>query len=147
DVKDAQLGKQPFRNRRGALDWPVRGSLLARFGQDRDLGDVRWNGIVIKNKAGAPIQAVAHGRVVFADWLRGFGLLVIIDHGEGFMTLYGHNEAVFKENGDWVRPGDIIATVGTGGRPRATGLYFEVRSGGKPLDPLRWLKPTPDAGQ
>lgn len=145
DVKDLRFDEQPFSSRRGQLGWPLRGPVLARFGQDRGLGDMHWNGILIEGQAGAVVTAIARGHVVFADWLRGFGLLIIIDHGDGFMTLYGHNEAIFKENGDWVQPGETIATVGSGGRPRRTGLYFEVRSGGKPVDPLRWLQPAVQA--
>jgi septal ring factor EnvC (AmiA/AmiB activator) len=147
DVKDVKLDKRPFRNSRGQLHWPLSGAVLARFGQDRGLGEMRWNGVLIQGQVGVPIRAVARGHVVFADWLRGFGLLMIIDHGDGFMTLYGHNEAIFKENGDWVQAGDIIASVGTGGRPRTAGLYFEVRSGGKPVDPLRWLQPASGAAR
>lgn len=141
DVQGLQLEQQPFPSSRGRLAWPVDGALLAQFGQKRGIGEIRWNGVLIGGKEGAPVRAVARGHVVFADWLRGFGLLLIIDHGDGFMTLYGHNEAVFKEYGDWVQPGEIIAAIGSGGVPRKAGVYFEIRSGGKPVNPLHWLRP------
>lgn len=136
-----QLEQRPFRSRRGQLDWPVDGILLAGFGQKRGIGEMRWSGVLIGGQEGQPVRAVAKGHVVFADWLRGFGLLLIIDHGDGYMTLYGHNEAIFKEHGDWVQPGEIVAAIGSGGVPRQAGVYFEVRSGGKPLNPLQWLRP------
>jgi septal ring factor EnvC (AmiA/AmiB activator) len=141
DVQDLRLDKQPFRNGRGQLEWPLNGPLLARFGEDRGIGGMRWSGVLIQGREGEPVRSVARGHVVFADWLRGFGLLLIIDHGDGFMTLYGNNEAIFKENGDWVQPGEVIASVGAGGMPRAAGVYFEVRAGGKPVNPLQWLRP------
>lgn len=144
DVKDLRLDKQPFRNGRGRLEWPLSGPLLARFGQERGIGEMRWSGLLIQGREGDSVRSVARGHVVFADWLRGFGLLLIIDHGDGFMTLYGNNEAIFKENGDWVQPGEVIASVGAGGVPRAAGLYFEVRAGGQPVDPLQWLRPAAD---
>lgn len=140
DVKDVKLDAVSFRNRRGRLDWPLSGGLLARFGEDRGIGHLRWSGVLIEGKPGAAVQAVAHGHVVFADWLRGFGLLMIVDHGDGFMTLYGHNESLYAETGAWVKPGDVIASVGTGGSQRKPSLYFEVRSDGKPVDPMRWLR-------
>lgn len=142
DVKDLRFDQRPFTARRGRLAWPLKGTLLARFGEERGLGEMRWSGVLIAAQPGDPVRAVARGRVVFADWLRGFGLLLIVDHGDGFMTLYGHNEAIYKETGDWVQPGDIVAAVGAGGTRRAPGLYFEVRSKGEPVDPLLWLQPT-----
>ncbi len=142
DVKDLRFDQRPFTASRGRLAWPLQGALLARFGEERGLGEMRWSGVLIAAKPGDPVRAVARGRVVFADWLRGFGLLLIVDHGDGFMTLYGHNEAIYKENGDWVQTGDVVAAVGAGGTRRAPGLYFEVRSRGEPVDPLLWLQPT-----
>lgn len=142
DVKDLRFDQRPFTARRGRLAWPLNGTLLARFGEERGLGEMRWSGVLIAAQPGDPVRAVARGRVVFADWLRGFGLLLIVDHGDGFMTLYGYNEAIYKESGDWVQPGDIVAAVGAGGTRRAPGLYFEVRSRGEPVDPLLWLQPT-----
>lgn len=141
DVRGIELSQQPFSSRRDQLDWPIDGQLLARFGQKRGIGEMRWNGVLIAGQEGQPVRSVARGHVVFADWLRGFGLLLIIDHGDGYMTLYGNNEAMFKEHGDWVQAGEIIAAVGTSGVPPRAGLYFEVRSGGKPVNPLQWLRP------
>jgi septal ring factor EnvC (AmiA/AmiB activator) len=144
DLKDLRLEERPFRASRGRLDWPLSGGVLARFDEARGVGAMRWRGVQIEGRVGDPVRAVARGHIVFADWLRGFGLLLIIDHGDGFMTLYGYNEAIFKESGDWVQAGDVIASVGTGRTRRKPGLYFEVRSGGKPVDPLQWLRPARD---
>lgn len=141
DVPDPRKSQRPFKGSRGELGWPLEGRLAARFGQARGVGDMRWSGVLIEGKEGSGVRAVSHGHVVFADWLRGFGLLLIIDHGDGFMTLYGHNEAIYKEAGDWVQPGDVIATVGASGGRHHAGLYFEIRAGGKPVDPLEWLRP------
>jgi len=139
--QDPRLKQRPFKDSRGRLDWPLEGELAARFGQARGLGDMSWSGLVIEGKSGTGVRAVSHGHVVFADWLRGMGLLLIIDHGDGYMTLYGHNEAIYKEAGDWVQAGEVIATVGASGGRRKPGLYFEIRAGGKPVDPLAWLRP------
>jgi septal ring factor EnvC (AmiA/AmiB activator) len=123
---------------RGRLDWPVEGPLLARFGSERVAG-LDWTGLLIGGEAGAAVRPVAPGQVVFADWLRGVGLLLIIDHGEGYLSLYGRNQALYFDVGDWVNTEDVIATVGrSGGRPE-TALYFELRAGGEPVDPLAWL--------
>ena len=98
----------------------------------------RWQGIVLEAPAGRNVRAVAHGRVVFADWLRGFGLMIILDHGGGYMSLYGHNESLLREPGEWVNPGDPLATVGDSGTHARAGLYFEIRRDGRPQDPARW---------
>jgi septal ring factor EnvC (AmiA/AmiB activator) len=142
DVQIEQLERRPFRDGRGRLNWPLSGTLLAQFGDERGVGNMRWSGVLIEGQPGDAVRAVARGHVVFADWLRGFGLLLIIDHGDGFMTLYGHNEAIFTDNGAWVQPGDVIASVGASGAQRKPSLYFEVRSGGKPVDPMKWLRPS-----
>jgi septal ring factor EnvC (AmiA/AmiB activator) len=106
---------------------------------------VKWNGVLLEAAAGAPVRAIYHGRVAFADWLQGLGLLVIVDHGGGYMSLYGHNEALWKDSGDWVEPGETIAQVGdTGGRSRA-GLYFEIRLNGEPVNPHPWIARRPAA--
>ncbi len=129
----------------GALAWPVQGPLLARYGAERAVG-LRWTGLLIGGDAGDPVYPVAAGQVVFADWLRGLGLLLIIDHGDGYLSLYGRNQALYFAVGDWVDPGDVIATVGnSGGRPE-TALYFELRSGGEPIDPLAWLRANGNRG-
>jgi murein hydrolase activator len=132
-------GDEPFASVKGKLAWPVRGRLVGEFGQPRGGGPVKWNGVLLEAAAGTPVRAVYHGRVAYADWLPGLGLLVIIDHGGGYMSLYGHNEALLKEAGDWVQPGETIAQVGdTGGQPRPE-LYFEIRYKGEPVNPHAWV--------
>jgi septal ring factor EnvC (AmiA/AmiB activator) len=131
--------EEPFARSKGKLAWPVQGRIAGDYGQVRGAGPVRWNGVLLEAAAGTPVRAVHRGRVAFADWLQGLGLLVIVDHGDGYMSLYGHNEALLKESGDWVEPGEPIAQVGdTGGRSRP-GLYFEIRSNGEPVNPSAWM--------
>jgi len=131
--------KDAFAKLRGKLAWPVSGRLVASYGQVR-AGGVKWDGVLVAGSAGAPVRAVYHGRVVYADWLSGLGLLVIVDHGDGYLSLYGHNERLYKEVGERVTAGDTIATLGdSGGRPRAE-LYFEIRKGGRPVDPRPWFR-------
>lgn len=131
----------PFSQRRGDLPWPVSGPLLAKFGDSYGNGDLQRQGITISGTAGDPVRAVHGGRVVFADWLRGTGLLLILDHGDGYMSLYGHNETLTRERGSWVDAGSVIATVGNSGGQRITGSYFEIRHNGRPQDPMPWLQP------
>ncbi|AIS18579.1 peptidase M23 [Pseudomonas rhizosphaerae] len=130
-----------FASARGKLPWPVDGRLLARFGETRG-DDVRtkWDGVMISAPAGSQVHAVHGGRVVFADWLRGAGLLVILDHGNGYLTLYGHNQTLLKSAGDVVKAGDAIATVGTSGGQSTPALYFAIRQQGKPTDPSQWCR-------
>ena len=135
--------EQPFSEHKGRLTWPVAGTLLHDYGQPRVSGKLKWNGVVLGAPRGQEVRAVYHGRIAFADWLAGVGWIVIIDHGEGYMTLYGYNETVLKNAGDWVAPGDVIATVGDSGGQRQTGLYFELRRGTKPIDPRRWITRRP----
>ena len=123
---------------KGKLNWPVRGKLKASFGSKRS-EYLRWQGWLISTKEGANIQSVHHGRVVFSDYLRGFGLLVIVDHGDAYMTLYAHNKELLKETGDWVQSGEIVAYAGNTGGLTKTALYFEVRENGKPVNPKTWL--------
>ena len=131
--------KDAFAKLRGKLAWPVAGKLVAAFGQTR-AGGVKWDGMLLTGVHGAPVRAVYHGRVVYADWLSGLGLLTIIDHGDGYLSLYGHNERLYKEVGERVTAGDTIATLGdSGGRPRPE-LYFEIRKAGRPVDPRPWFK-------
>ena len=129
-----------FGKQKNRLRMPVKGRVLARFGTHRDVGGQHWNGIFIAANAGEDVHAVYAGRVVFAGWLHGFGLLMILDHGDGYMTLYGHNQSLYKVVGDWVDTGDTIASVGNTGNPPRTGLYFGVRQLGKPRNPLIWCK-------
>ena len=139
DDLPAYVGKTTFYSRKGKLKWPTKGRLSHRFGSRRAWGKLKWQGIVIRARAGNPVKAVHHGRVVFSDWLIGFGLLTIIDHGGGYMSLYGHNESLLKESGEWVEAGDILATVGNSGGRDEYGLYFEIRRKGKPTNPTRWM--------
>ncbi|MEL0035091.1 MAG: peptidoglycan DD-metalloendopeptidase family protein [Gammaproteobacteria bacterium] len=123
----------------GKLNWPVVGKLRERFGVQRQNSTALWSGILITTDAGKEIQAIHHGRVVYSDYLRGFGLMTIIDHGDGYMSLYGHSEALFKSAGDWVEAGERIAMVGqTGGYPEP-GLYFEIRHRSKAVNPMRFI--------
>ena len=131
--------RSPFANMRGKLAWPASGRLVARFGQQR-AGTVKWEGVLISAPRGTPVRAIHRGRVVYADWLAGLGLLLIIDHGGGYLSLYGHNEQLFRAVGDQVVAGDTIAGVGdTGGRAQPE-LYFEIRQSARPLDPAPWFK-------
>jgi septal ring factor EnvC (AmiA/AmiB activator) len=129
----------PFSRLTGKLNWPVQGKLLASYGSPRNLGKLKWQGIVIDSPTGNDVKATAAGRVVFADWLRGFGLLIIIDHGEQYMTLYGNNDALLKQAGETVQPGEIIAQSGEQGIRGLSGLYFEIRHRGNPTNPMKWL--------
>jgi septal ring factor EnvC (AmiA/AmiB activator) len=122
----------------GRLPLPARGTVVARFNEPKPLGDMRWRGVFLAAREGEPVKAVARGRVAYADALRGFGLLLILDHGDGYMTLYGHNQGLFKEVGDWVEAGEPVAQVGNTGDAPRPGLYFEIRHHGEPHDPLRW---------
>jgi murein hydrolase activator len=136
---------EPFAKSKGKLAWPVQGRIAGDYGQPRGAGPVKWNGVLLEAAAGTPVRAIHRGRVAFADWLQGLGLLVIVDHGGGYMSLYGHNEALLKESGDWVEPGEPIAQVGdTGGQARP-GLYFEIRSNGEPVNPNAWMAKRPAA--
>jgi murein hydrolase activator len=132
-------GNDAFTRLRGKLAWPVSGHLLARFGEPR-AGGVRWDGVLVATERGAPVRAVCQGRVIYADWLPGLGLLAIVDHGDGYLSLYGHNERLYKAAGEHVDAGDTIAAAGdSGGSPRPE-LYFEIRKGGRPVDPRPWFK-------
>ena len=135
----ADLGKHASPEElKGKLPVPVDGRVIHAFGQNRSAG-MRWQGWMIKAASGTDVKAITYGRVAYSDWLRGYGLLLIIDHGDGFMSLYGQNESLRHEVGDWVEGGEVIATVGTD--PDGTsGLYFEIRKDGKALDPVVWLK-------
>jgi septal ring factor EnvC (AmiA/AmiB activator) len=135
--------EDPFSQHKGRLTWPVAGTLLHDFGQPRASGQVTWNGVVLAAPRGREVRSVYHGRVEFADWLAGLGLLVIVNHGDGFMTLYGYNETILKNVGDWVAPGDVIATVGDSGGQAQTSLYFEIRQGSRPVNPRQWFTRRP----
>lgn len=130
----------PFGRQRNKLRLPISGRLVARFGSRRRAGDQRWNGVFLAGREGQKVSAVYGGRVVFSGWLQGFGLLMILDHGDGYMTLYGHNRSLYKVVGDWVETGETIAIVGDTGNPPRTGLYFGVRQKGTPRNPLLWCR-------
>ncbi|MCC5858895.1 MAG: peptidoglycan DD-metalloendopeptidase family protein [Ectothiorhodospiraceae bacterium] len=140
DLPEGDLIRRPFAEQRGSLRWPAEGEVLARFGSSAGRMDGAWQGVLLGVDEGAPINAVAHGRVVFANWLRGYGLLLIIDHGDGYMTLYGHNDSLYRDVGDWVEAGEVIAAAGTSGGRDHPGLYFELRAEGRPQNPLTWLR-------
>lgn len=130
---------KPFRSARGKLPYPAQGRVANSFGSYRLNGKLRWNGIFIKGKAGSKVVSVHHGRVIFSDYLRGHGLLLIIDHGDGYMSLYAHNQTLLKETGDWVSSNEPIAMLGNTGGQAQAGLYFEIRHKGKPQNPSPWL--------
>ena len=134
----AAMERTPFASRRGTLQMPVNGQIIDRYGSRYGQGDLRRQGVTIGIGEGTPVQAIHPGRVVFADWLRGTGLLVIVDHGEGYMSLYGANQALAREAGEWVNAGDIVATSGLGAEQRP-GIYFEIRHHGESLDPAAWF--------
>jgi len=125
---------------KGKLNWPVNGRVKESFGSQRESEQIRWSGVLISAKEGSRVSAIHHGRIVYSDYLRGFGLITIIDHGDGYMSLYGHNEALYKQPGDWVEAGEQIATVGQSGGYPATGLYFEIRLKSKALNPVRFIR-------
>lgn len=139
DIPPETDAEQRFALRRGKLPWPSQGRLVANYGQAK-IGSLRWDGVMISAPEGREVRAVHHGRVAYADWLRGFGLLIIIDHGDGYMTLYGHNQSLFKETGEWVEAGEAIAAVGNSGGRERPGVYFGIRFKGKPVDPSRWCR-------
>jgi septal ring factor EnvC (AmiA/AmiB activator) len=138
-LPDASMAQGPFPGMKGKLRLPVKGDLTNRFGTQRSNGGPAWKGLFIRSQAGQEVRAVAAGRVVFSDWLRGFGNLLIIDHGQSYLTIYGNNESVLKQVGDTVRGGDAVATVGASGGNLESGLYFEIRHQGKAFDPMRWV--------
>lgn len=139
NLPDNRYDGKPFAQLKGMLFRPVPGVVMNRFNTPRPDSTVPWKGIFLKTSSGQDVKAIASGRVVFADWLRGFGNLLIVDHGNNFMSLYGYNETLFKEVGDELRGGDVIASVGNSGGNADFGLYFEIRFKSKPLDPMQWL--------
>jgi septal ring factor EnvC (AmiA/AmiB activator) len=131
--------EEPFKKAKGRLAWPVAGKLAGDYGDRIGGGPVRRNGVLFTAPEGTPVRAIYHGRVAYADWLPGLGLLIVIDHGEGYMSLYGHNSALLKEAGDWVMPGEPIAEAGDTGGQSQSSVYFEIRHDGKPVDPHAWM--------
>ena len=136
---DASLAADAFARLKGRLSLPTRGELANRFGTPRQEGGTTWKGVFIRAANGTEVKAIAPGRIVFADWLRGFGNLAIVDHGDGYLSVYGNNESLYKAVGQPVKAGEAIASVGNSGGNPETGLYFELRHLGQPLDPLKWV--------
>ena len=141
-LQSVPVAKQaPFEPLRGKLPWPVQqGKVLARFGQPRAGGSLKWQGMLIGTDRGSRVRAPFAGRVAYADWLPGMGLMIVLDHGGGYLSLYGHNEEVFKKVGDPVAAGDVIGAVGDTGGHNQPALYFEVRRGREPVNPENWLQ-------
>ncbi|HNR91382.1 MAG TPA: peptidoglycan DD-metalloendopeptidase family protein [Dokdonella sp.] len=139
DIPKKLSGAEPFADQRGRLPWPLKGTLRIGFG-GRDAGGRQLSGLLIGADAGVPVHAVARGRVAYADWLKGYGMLLILDHGDGWMSLYGANESLLKDVGDWVAAGEVIAQSGASGGQSTPGLYFELRRQGKAVDPKPWLR-------
>jgi septal ring factor EnvC (AmiA/AmiB activator) len=140
-ILDISFGSQgeDFASLRGSLPWPLEGSLLNTYGENYDLGDLNWEGITIAGAAGTEVKAIHHGRIIYSDWFSNSGLLLIIDHGDGYMSLYAHNQALYKEVGEWVTSGETIAAVGNTGGRNENGVYFEIRYNGEAQNPANWL--------
>jgi septal ring factor EnvC (AmiA/AmiB activator) len=137
DVRDV---RGPFGTLKGKLTLPAKGRLTARYGEPKAVGNLKWRGVFLAAEDATAVRAVARGRVAYADWLRGFGLLLILEHGDGYMTLYGHNQSLIKQAGEWADAGETIARVGNTGDAPQSGLYFEIRHNGEPRDPLLWCR-------
>ena len=140
ETPEPELERKPFAKLRGQLAWPIQGKIEKLFGRQKPLSDLRWQGIMIYAPAGKHVKAVSRGRIAFADWLRGLGNLIIIDHGNSYLSLYGHNESLFKSAGEWVESGEIISSIGSSGGQQKPGLYFEIRKKGNPQNPTKWCK-------
>ena len=134
----------PINQIKGALPWPVKGRLATRFGSRRQFGDLRWAGVIIHAAIGSRVTAIARGRVAYADRLLGYGLLIVLDHGQRLFSVYGHNASLFRVVGDWVDAGEVIAAVGHTGESQQPALYFGIRLNGQPVDPRQWCRQTPD---
>ncbi len=140
-TRSQTLDGAAFKKAKGKLSWPLKGRVAHAFGRSRAGGRLKWQGIVIRAPQDTPIYAIHRGKVVFSNWLRGYGLLTIIDHGEGYMSVYAHADSLYKREGEWVDSGENIATAGRSGGQKDTGLYFELRASGHPQDPIAWLRP------
>jgi len=135
---DMPAPSQPFAKQRGKMRWPIKGKLSHRFGSQRN-AEMKWDGWLLNANEGVAVKAIHHGRVVFSDYLRGYGMLIIIDHGDSYMSLYAHNQVLLKETGDWVTADESVAKVGNSGGRIEHALYFEIRHNGKPTNPKHWL--------
>lgn len=140
EIPSSSRPNKRFSLLKGKLAWPVKGKVKKLFGQPKPPSNLHWQGVIINAQSGNNVRAVSHGRIAFSDWLRGMGNLIIIDHGDGYLSLYGHNESLFKTAGEWVEAGEIIGSIGNSGGSKKPGLYFEIRRNGKPQNPSRWCK-------
>ncbi len=140
ELLDEERTGTSFQGLRGRLKLPVEADIVVRFGARRQIGNMRWKGIILAGKLGSDVHAVYQGRVVYADWMRGFGLLLIIDHGDSYLSLYGYNESILVEEGDWVATGQTVASMGKSGGSSKPGLYFGIRYKGRPQNPLLWTR-------
>ncbi|MCK4707327.1 MAG: peptidoglycan DD-metalloendopeptidase family protein [Gammaproteobacteria bacterium] len=138
DIPTKPSGDKPFSSLKGRLPWPISGRIINKYGAKKSRSDLKWNGVVLSKGYGTPVHAISRGRIIFSDWLQGYGFIIIIDHGSSFMSLYGYNRNLLKEPGDWVKAGEVIATVGDSGGQKKSGLYFEIRKQGKPVNPKKW---------
>jgi septal ring factor EnvC (AmiA/AmiB activator) len=136
-------GEEPFAAQQGKLAWPAAGKIVGDYGAPRNGGPLRWNGVLLDAAGGAPVRAVYGGRVAFSDWLPGMGLLLIVDHGDDYLSLYGYNEVLLKASGEWVEPGEVLAQVGNSGGRNGPALYFELRHKGQPVNPHPWMNGAP----
>jgi septal ring factor EnvC (AmiA/AmiB activator) len=139
-LKPEGIPRLPFSERQGQMSWPAKGKRKHNFGDRRADGKLRWDGVLLDAAAGSPVNSIHQGQVVFADWFRGMGLLIIIDHGDGYLSLYAHNQSLLRDTGEWVQPSETIATVGDSGGQANSGLYFEIRHQSQPIDPALWCK-------
>jgi murein hydrolase activator len=140
DIVELYKKLPPFDTLKNKLNWPVNGNIITNFGSAKKDGKLRWNGVKISANQGNDVASISGGKVIFADWFRNLGLLIIIDHDDGYMSLYGHNERLLKKMGDFVNTGEIIAKVGNTGGQSQSALYFEIRQQGKPMNPGLWCK-------
>jgi septal ring factor EnvC (AmiA/AmiB activator) len=137
---ELRFDDRPFAQMRGQLAWPVKGKVNRFFGRQKQWSELRWQGVLIEAPMGSHVRAISSGRIAFADWLRGLGNIIIIDHGNSYLSLYGHNESLFMSAGEWVEAGDIISSVGSSGGQDSPSLYFEIRNKGRPQNPTKWCK-------
>ena len=140
DVPYDAAGDKPFPTLKGKLSWPLRGPVLARFGAPKVGGKLSWRGMWVGAAAGTPVQAVAHGRVVYVGWMHSYGLIVIVEHGNNYYSLYGHTQSTSVSLGDLVVSGQVLALAGDSGGHEKSGVYLEIRNGRKPVDPQQWLR-------
>ena len=145
DIMPAAGTFKSLRTLKGKLSWPVAGRISMTYGTRQVAGKPKSRGVLVSAPGGTDVRAIFKGRVVFADWLRGFGLMLIIEHGDGYMSLYGRNRSLFREVGDWVEAGDVVATVGNSGGQQSAGLYLELRKDGRPFNPAPWFAGQPSA--